>query len=380
MAGVKRTRAPPAALGFARVVGATGRSPLQPFQIRRKPPHSIAGTCLQAGPVLRIMRLGRNLCASAGRGTICLEEESRFRWVEIGDAVPSPVTFRPAPKPAEVEAEPRLRLQAVVGEEGTFAAPTGIWADIFGNLYVADTGHVQIQKITPAGDAYLLRCLGKEMLRPVAVAVDSALQIYVCDSQNHTIIKFGAQGHYERTFGFAGTQPSFLNAPAALWVDRMRNVYVADSGNDRVEVYDARGRFLWHYEGRAPAAAFSTPSGVAVTPEGNVWVSDSAQGHLVLLTSRGGAGRRVDLRRALDLPVVVPGHLWATDDGGVLVCDPANSAVWRVRPEGGVELAFPREALAGLHRLRRPTGVAQDPEGRIYICDTEQACVLILGV
>ena len=58
-------------------------------------------------------------------------------------------------------------------------------------------------------------------------------------------------------------------------MDDSGNIYIADSQNHRIQVFDAQGRFLrqWGREGTAPGQ-FKEPWGVAVAPNGEVYVAD----------------------------------------------------------------------------------------------------------
>jgi hypothetical protein len=86
-----------------------------------------------------------------------------------------------------------------VGTAARFTWPDGLAADPVGNVYVADSGNHIIRKITPAGVASTVAGLpggagsadgaggAARFNLPVAVALNSAGDMYVCDSRNNTI-------------------------------------------------------------------------------------------------------------------------------------------------------------------------------------------------
>jgi len=77
---------------------------------------------------------------------------------------------------------------------------------------------------------------------PTGVAVDSADNVYVADGSNHTIRKVSAAGVVTTLAGSAGifgsadgTGPAArFDSPTGVAVDSAGNVYVADSGNHTI--------------------------------------------------------------------------------------------------------------------------------------------------
>src|SRR5438445_775910 len=92
------------------------------------------------------------------------------------------------------------------GSTARFCSTEGVAVDSAGNVYVADTDNATIRKITPAGAVTTLAgspgqtgskdATGSDarFYKPSGVAVDSATNVYVGDSFNHTIRKITPAG------------------------------------------------------------------------------------------------------------------------------------------------------------------------------------------
>jgi len=126
---------------------------------------------------------------------------------------------------------------------GTFNEPWGIDVGPEGNVYVADTWNHRIQKFTPQGDFLLSwghfgqRETPDAFWGPRDVAVDPNGHVYVTDTGNKRIAIFDADGKFVDEFGEAGLGDGQFDEPVGLAVDESGNLYVADTWNQRVQVF-----------------------------------------------------------------------------------------------------------------------------------------------
>ena len=190
----------------------------------------------------------------------------------------------------------------LLGEEG-------IAVDSASNLYIADSLHYRVRKVskgvitTIAGNGTKgLRgdnspATRAELNKPIAVAVDSAGDLYIADGNNRirkvskgVIATIAGNG----TKGFGGDNgpatSAQLNGPEAIAVDSAGDLYIADSLNNRVRKV-SKGVITTIAGGGAsfrdnvPASdAFFFPQGIAVDASGRVYVSDGATNRIRLLT------------------------------------------------------------------------------------------------
>lgn len=116
---------------------------------------------------------------------------------------------------------------------------------------------------------------------PAGVAVDDSTgDVYVVDSGNDRVQKFGAEGKYLAQFGGAETPAGAFSGPASIAVDNgagadKGDVYVTDVGHGVIDVFNTAGKYVSQIVG-APTSFAGTLLGVAVDGSGDIWVYESA--------------------------------------------------------------------------------------------------------
>jgi uncharacterized protein (TIGR03437 family) len=185
---------------------------------------------------------------------------------------------------------------------------------------------------------------------PSAVAVDRQGNAYVCDTQNHRVRKIAANG---TVTAFAGSgalgssgdggpaTAASMNEPLGIAVDATGNVYIADSQNNRIRIVTPDGKintFAGNGEeqfsgddGPAKDAALTYPTDVAVDATGNVYIADFGNNRV----------RRVTIADNKITTIAGNGSVGFTSDG-----------------------VLAKEAL-----LNAPAGVAVDSAGNVYFTD-----------
>ena len=193
------------------------------------------------------------------------------------------------------------------GGAARFSSPTAVAAGPDGNLYVVDQDNQAIRKITPGGEVTTLAgALGvfgiadgvgaeARFNLPSSIAIDAAGNLYVSDTNNHTIRKVTAAGVVTTLAGTASAVGSAdgtgaaarFRGPVAVAVDGAGNVYVADTGNATIRKVTPGG-VTTTIAGTAGVAgiqlgavpSFASPRGLALA--GDALVVSDANAILVL--------------------------------------------------------------------------------------------------
>ena len=192
------------------------------------------------------------------------------------------------------------------GSNARFRAPQGLAIDGAGNLFVADTSNHTIRKVvlstgavtTVAGLAGSAGSAdGAENSArfnfPSDVTVDGNGNLYVADTDNHTIRAITPSGLVSTLAGLAGNSggadgtgsAARFCSPSAVTVDASGNLFVADTGNFTIRlVVSASGKTTTlaglagtsgSTDGTGSDARFFQPAGIALDGSGNLYIADT---------------------------------------------------------------------------------------------------------
>ena len=298
------------------------------------------------------------------------------------------------------------------GSGAQFNEPGGIAIDSSGNIYIADTQNHRIRKVTPAGVVSTLAGTdtagyvdgtgtAAQFEEPRGIVVDSAGNLYVADSKNHSIRKITSAGIVTTfagtdTNGFAdshGTAARF-NQPSGLAIDSSDNLYVADTLNHRIREVTSVGVVstiagtgtLGYIDDTGTAARFDHPYGLELDSNGHIYVADTESARIrkiimpsrVVTTTAGsvppgfhdGAANGSKFNKPFDVAIDAAGNLYVADynNNRIRKITPSGDS-WDVSTIAGGSAGF-ANGFGPQAQLNKPSALAFDAQGTLYVADT----------
>ena len=199
---------------------------------------------------------------------------------------------------------------------GTFDYPTGVAADTFGNIFVADIYNNCVRKITTGGIITTVAGNGSagyggdggpataaSLNLPYGVAADVTGNLYISDFGNHRIRKVNLSGIISTvagtgTGGYSGdgnpATASRLYYPIGISADTNGNIFIGDYANYRIRKINPAG-IIFTVAGNG-SAGFSGDGGPATAAVLNVpyGITNDAAGNILIADEGNNRVRRVD--------------------------------------------------------------------------------------
>jgi len=233
-----------------------------------------------------------------------------------------------------------------------------------GNLYVGGEGPIQVY--TPEG--VFVRAWGSNgtgngqfggEIRGIAVSPEG--KVFVSDQNNFRVQVFQSNGAFVTKWGSSrGSLPGQFYNPLGLSLDADGNVYVIDitQSGSRVQIFDQSGTYLRHF-------ASSDGTGLCVGVDGNVIV---AQGWDVLIYSKDG----LLLQSWQTIDTEMSG-IAMTPEGRLFVSDFVNSRIWvyarGFRSGPAIPVKYVPQPVV-MKVVQRPTTTVLDIDYRVIDVDS----------
>jgi sugar lactone lactonase YvrE len=203
------------------------------------------------------------------------------------------------------------------GASAQFSNPWGVAVDTNGNIFIADQWNGIIRKATPDGLVSTLVGAAAKLWRPSCVAVGPDGNVYFSDTLNNTIkqstpagvvtVVAGSNSTFKHgTTDGPGNLALFSN-PSGLAIDTAGNIFVTDTGNHTIREISAFGP-TWYVttiagditktnssggiiagsnDGTNTVARFNGADGIVVDSAGNLYVADGGNSQIREVTPMG---------------------------------------------------------------------------------------------
>ena len=276
--------------------------------------------------------------------------------------------------------------------------PTGVAADAYGNIYIADRGNNKIRKtnvicpiISTVAGTGTAGSVGDGGIPTAAefntitlMMEDAAGDLYISDLGNNKIRKI---------------TPCDLNHPTGVAVNTANTaLYIADANNDNIRLVNLSAGTITTYAGTGSAgyagdpglisgARFNLPTGLYLNSGTNMlYIADAGNnrvrriniiaGTIANFAGNGTAGYCGDglaITHCLNNPTSVYGDV----TGNIFIADNADNLIRRIDPCGnmitfagnGVAAYGPDLVAPGSSKINQPNSVYVDPLENVYITD-----------
>jgi len=218
---------------------------------------------------------------------------------------------------------------------------------------------------------------------PIYVAINPTTQdVYVSDRIAASIYIYDSKGTYLRTFTPKGNLGRF--APLALGFAPDGTLYVSDvhdgtAKTQRIVAFAPDGTVL---RSMGKPGELNFPNGIAVDSNGDIEVSDSGNGRLVIFSPYGKIMAMVN-RGIGEGDLGLPKGAAVDDSGRLFVVDTTDHMVrvFTIGASGKTPVYFGSFGGEGQTdgAFEYPNGVATDKRAHIYITDRENSRVQVWG-
>ena len=285
---------------------------------------------------------------------------------------------------------------------GQFMHLAGVASDSQGHVWALDQELGRVQEFNEKGEwlqSSVNTGYGKLNL-PQGVATDSAANVWVADTGNNRIVKFGLKGEFLLAFGTnvdktkveagaseaeknvctaasgdvcqaaaSGAAAGQLSAPKGIAVTPNGKIWVADTGNNRLEKFSQTGGLILSLSGPgSEPGKLKEPSAVTVAPDGSIWVADSGNNRIQAWNSSLTLIHTIGKEGSGGGEFKAPAAIFADSSGNIWVGDQKNNRVEEFGEGGRYRGQFGVNG-SGTFSFSAPMGLAVDNGGTIWIAD-----------
>jgi trimeric autotransporter adhesin len=307
--------------------------------------------------------------------------------------------------------------------QASLSSPGGMAVDLSGNLFIADVNNNRVRVVTKSngiittfagsgnsgysGDGIF--ATAAQLYSPSAVAIDSSGKLYIADSSNYRIrlvtTSSGSITTYVGTgmYGYSGdggpATLAQLTSTGGIAVDASGNLFITDIFGHRVRIVMKTTGNITTYAGtgtvgssgdggQATLARLNNPQGVTIDASGNLYIADTNNHRIRLVTKStgiittvagiGSYGYSGDGGPATQAQLNFPQSTAVDSSGKIYIADFNNNRIRLVTKSTGIITTYAGNStygysgdggLATRARLYHPRSVVIDTSGNVFVSD-----------
>jgi outer membrane protein assembly factor BamB len=326
-----------------------------------------------AGGTVYVGTLGGSVYSIGGDGSTLAGEPSPTRSPSAAPASPTP-----APTVADLAAKVSW---SVALDQAAIAPISQIAIDPGGRIWVpqANAGRIAIfgadgtfveewgEPGSKAGQFDFTRSNG-DGYGTLAFAKDGSF--YVLDAGNRRIQQFDARRRFVAEWGGFGSRPGQYNDPVGIAVDPDGTVWVLDNIRSVIEHYDRTGTVLGSFDPFTSMPDNDGGNSLAIDAAGQLYVSGARPSQVFVFDAAGtllrSVGAGIFTEQATHMAIGADGRLYVTqgpqrgERPGILVFEPDGTLVGGLGPLG-----------TGPGAVVFPAGIALDARGGLIVEDSQ---------
>ena len=276
------------------------------------------------------------------------------------------------------------------------ASPMSVAVSKEGLVYVCDeSGWNAVHVYNPESKEIVAKIIGsasrfqysssvpkEKCWHPSGIAIDQESNIILSDTGSHRVLKFSPTGSLIELVGdkfMKGNGPGQFSSPKGIAVASNGDVYVCDRDNHRIQVLNSDLQFVQKFgtHGSGPNQ-FCHPRDIAFDSAENIYIIDSSNYCVKIFTKDFEYLRQIGNKEKQHSYFRAPRSICIDSSDYIYVTDEQKNCVMIFDPAGELKIQFGIWGKLGSNgQFNHPTGIAIGPKGYVYVCDKFSKCVQV---
>ncbi|MCE9501380.1 MAG: NHL repeat-containing protein, partial [Leptospira sp.] len=236
-----------------------------------------------------------------------------------------------------------------------------------GFLYILSFETANIVKFNPNGMpvANFRGGLGRTLEGPLFFTLYNKY-LYVSDFKSDRIYIISDTGSFESRFGETGREPGKFHGPSGIAISPNGEIYVSDSGNNRIQKFNMTGKFIQEF-GLTGNGKLNNPTGLAIDNRNEIFVIDKENKRVVIFDDEGNFLREIS-HKNMKKPHSIKFH-----EGRIYIADEENGLmIYNAEEDKWTRLSSFMDDTGKFRKLDRPFSTAYDSSSSLYTVDYER--------